>query len=473
MVVVLGMFTVTECLLSEELMSANDIAIRVENVSKVYRLGIKEETEDSFIRSVVRMLKSPIRNYRKYRSLYNFSDLDFDNPEVDADSNILRALSNVSFQVKKGEVVGIIGRNGAGKSTLLKILSRITPPARGRVEIHGRTSSLLEVGTGFHNELTGRENVYLNATILGMRKREVDRKFEEIVEFAGVEKFLDTPVKRYSSGMRVRLAFAVAAHLEPEILIIDEVLAVGDAAFQEKCLNKMQDVGREGRTVFFVSHNMPAVTRLCERVIMLNNGQVVADGPSRDIVAKYMHEGTFTTAERTWSDIEKAPGSDIVRLTRVRIKDEGARTTPSIDIRKAVGFEMRFEVMQDGYVLLPLFRLKNDEGVSAFVTVDVDPNWRKKKRPKGTYTATAWVPGNFLAEGSFFVNAAMLSLAPQTVLQFTEPEVVSFQVVDPMEGDSARGDWAKELLGVVRPLLTWKTDFCSATQTADYRRAAD
>jgi len=440
-------------------MSANDIAIRVDNVSKVYRLGAKQDAEDSLIKSAARMIKSPLRNYQKYRSLYDFSDLDFDNPGVDADSNILWALSNVSFEVNKGEVVGIIGRNGAGKSTMLKILSKITPPARGRVEIHGRTSSLLEVGTGFHPELTGRENVYLNATILGMRKKEVDRRFEKIVEFAGVEKFLDTPVKRYSSGMRVRLAFAVAAHLEPEILIIDEVLAVGDSAFQEKCLNKMQDVGKEGRTVFFVSHNMPAVTRLCERVIMLDNGQVVADGPALDIVARYLHEGSSTTAERTWSNIEKAPGTDIVRLTRVRIKDESARTTSSTDIRKAVGFEMTFEVMRDGYVLLPHFRLKNEEGVSAFVTVDVDPNWRKKKRPKGTYTATAWVPGNFLAEGSFFVNAAMLSLAPQTMLQFGVQEAASFQVVDPMEGDSARGDWANNLQGVVRPLLTWETDF--------------
>ena len=443
-------------------MSANDIAIRVENVSKVYRLGSKEETEDSLIKSISRMLKSPIRNYQKYHSLYDFSDLDFDNPGADADSNILWALNNVSFDVNKGEVVGIIGRNGAGKSTLLKILSRITPPAHGRVEIHGRTSSLLEVGTGFHNELTGRENVYLNATILGMRKKEVDRKFEEIVEFSGVEKFLDTPVKRYSSGMRVRLAFAVAAHLEPEILIIDEVLAVGDAAFQEKCLSKMQDVGKEGRTVFFVSHNMPAVTRLCERVIMLNNGQVAADGPAHDIVARYMHEGSSSAAERTWSDIDKAPGTDIVRLTGVRIKDAGARTTPSIDIRTAVGFEMTFEVLQDGYVLLPHFRLKNDEGVSAFVSVDVDPTWRKKKRPKGTYTATAWVPGNFLAEGSFFINAAMLSLEPHTMLQFAEQEAVSFHVADPMEGDSARGDWANNLQGVVRPLLTWETDFSGA-----------
>ncbi len=442
-------------------MSTNDVAIKVESVSKVYRLGAKEDTEDSFFRSVARMIKSPVKNYQKYRSLYDFSDLDFENPDKDADPNILWALRNVSFHVKPGEVVGIIGRNGAGKSTLLKILSRITPPARGRIEIRGRTSSLLEVGTGFHNELTGRENVYLNATILGMRKKEVDRKFDEIVDFSGVEKFLDTPVKRYSSGMRVRLAFAVAAHLEPEILIVDEVLAVGDAAFQEKCLNKMQDVGSHGRTVFFVSHNMPAVTRLCQRVIMLNNGQVVADGPSHDIVASYMHEGSSTSADRSWP-IEQAPGGEVARLRRVRVKDANHVTAASTDIRATVGLEMTFEVIQNGYTLLPHFHLVNDQGVIAFLTLDVDPEWRKKKRPKGTYIATAWVPGNLLAEGSFFVKPAMLTLEPLQLGQFSEAEAVSFQVIDPMEGDSARGDWAKELKGVVRPLLTWETDFSGA-----------
>ena len=440
-------------------MSANKFAIRLENVNKVYRLGIKDETEESLLKSFARMVKSPVKNYRKYRSLYDFSDLDFDNPDANVDRNVLWALRNVSFDVNQGEIVGIIGRNGAGKSTLLKILSKITPPARGRVEIHGRSSSLLEVGTGFHNELTGRENVYLNATILGMRKKEVDRKFDEIVEFSGVEKFLDTPVKRYSSGMRVRLAFAVAAHLEPEILIIDEVLAVGDAAFQDKCLNKMEHVGHQGRTVFFVSHNMQAVTRLCERVIWLDSGQVIADGPAHEIVASYMHEGSSSAAERSWPEIDTSPGGEVARLTRVRIKEEGGQTAASVDIRAAVGFEMTFEVIQDGYTLLPHFSLANDEGVVAFVTVDVDPQWRKKKRPKGSYTATAWVPGNLLTEGNFFIQAAMTTLAPQMIPQFSEKEAVSFRVVDPMEGDSARGDWAKNLKGLVRPLLTWETEY--------------
>lgn len=440
-------------------MSANTIAIKVDNVSKVYRLGAREETEDSLLKSLIETIKSPVTNYKKYRSLYNFSDLDFDNPDANPDPNILWALRNVSFEVTHGEVVGIIGRNGAGKSTLLKILSRITPPARGRVEIHGRTSSLLEVGTGFHNELTGRENVYLNGTILGMRKKEVDRKFDEIVEFSGVEKFLDTPVKRYSSGMRVRLAFAVAAHLEPEILVVDEVLAVGDAAFQEKCLNKMQDVGSQGRTVFFVSHNMPAVTRLCQRVIMLNNGELADDGPAHEIVARYMHEGTATAAERAWPDIDKAPGGDIARLRRIRIKLEDGQLTSSIDIRKPVGIEMTFDVMEEGFTLLPHFDVMNEEGICAFMTLDLDPEWRGKKRPKGSYVATAWVPGNLLAEGGFFINAGLVTLEPYKVVQFWEREAVSFQVIDRMEGDSARGDWAKDFGGILRPLLKWDTEF--------------
>lgn len=438
-------------------MPGNDKALRVTNVSKVYRLGLKDQTEESFAKAVARTITSPVKNYRKYRSLYDFSDLDFDNPDSNVNPNILWALRNVSFEVPKGQVVGIIGRNGAGKSTLLKIMSRITPPARGRVEIYGRTSSLLEVGTGFHPELTGRENVYLNGTILGMRKREVDQKFDEIVDFSGVEKFLDTPVKRYSSGMRVRLAFAVAAHLEPEILIIDEVLAVGDAAFQEKCLNKMQDVGSHGRTVFFVSHNMQAITRLCERVIMLRDGQVAADGPARTIVAQYLNEGSNSAAERVWPNGEQAPAAEVACLKKVRIKDEQGETASMIDIRNPVGFEMTFEVLQDGWTVMPYFRLTNDQAVDIFLTVDIDPQWRKTKRPRGVYVATAWVPGNLLAEGRFFLSAACLTLEPRELLQFGVPEAISFQVFSPMEADTASGDWGGKLRGVIRPLLKWDT----------------
>ena len=443
-------------------MAASDIAIRVDNVSKVYRLGIKEEAEDSFIKSLASMVKSPLKNYRKYRSLYDFSDLDFDAKNGDVDPNILWALRNVSFDVKKGEVVGIIGRNGAGKSTLLKILSRITPPARGSIEIHGRSASLLEVGTGFHPELTGRENVFLNGTILGMRKKEVESKFDEIVEFSGVEKFLDTPVKRYSSGMAVRLAFAVAAHLEPEILIVDEVLAVGDSAFQEKCLSKMQDVGNSGKTVFFVSHNMAAVTRLCSRAIMLQNGQVIADGPAREIVNDYMHDGAQAMADRAWTDSIRAPGGDIARLRRVRIKGEDGQTAESIDIREAVALEMTFEVIEGGHVLLPHFLLKSDEGVDVFMTIDVDPDWRRKKRPKGIYTSTVWVPGNYLSEGVQYITASMVALEAYTCAVFSEEDTICFKVVDPIEDDASRGDWKQKMPGLVRPLLEWQTEFSEA-----------
>ena len=221
----------------------------------------------------------------------------------------------------------------------------------------------------------------------------------------------------------------------------------------------MEDVGTGGRTVLFVSHNMPAVTRLCSRVITLKDGIVDDDGPAYDAVARYLHEGAGDSAERAWPDTEQAPGRDVARLRRVRIKDDKGQTSSLLDIRQPVGLEMTFEVLQNGWTLMPHFRLKNDQGVSVFTTVDVDPEWRKKARPKGTYTATAWVPGNFLAEGRLFLNAALLTLKPQEFLQFSVPEAVGFQIFDPMEADTARGDWKDNLRGVVRPLLTWETRF--------------
>ncbi len=265
-----------------------NIAINVENLNKIYRIGLKEGMHDSLGKSFFEFIKSPVKNYKKYSSLYNFNDVNFNDPDSDQErEDILWAVRDVSFEVKKGEVLGLIGGNGAGKSTLLKMLARITDPTSGQVEITGRISSLLEVGTGFHQELTGRENVYLNGTILGMRREEVARKFDEIVEFSGVEKFIDTPVKRYSSGMKVRLAFAVASVLEPEILLVDEVLAVGDASFQAKCLGKMSEVSKQGRTIIFVSHNMAAIEHLCSRVILLEHGKVKVDTDPDHAISKY------------------------------------------------------------------------------------------------------------------------------------------------------------------------------------------
>jgi len=436
-------------------------AISVEGVSKIYRIGLKDQVNDSIGRSIVEFVRSPLSNYQKYRSLYKFSDdiLTGDN----ASDDILWALRDVSFDVQQGEVVGIIGVNGAGKSTLLKVISRITPPTKGKITIRGRVSSLLEVGTGFHPELTGRENVYLNGTILGMRKLEVDHKFDEIVEFSGVEKFLDTPVKRYSMGMRVRLAFAVAAHLEPEILIIDEVLAVGDAEFQKKCLNKMEDVGKEGRTVLFVSHNMAAVTRLCSRGILLSAGSILEDGDTHAIVSSYLTSGLGTTAARDWS-ADEAPGDDSVRLRALRVVDAQGSVSEGVDIRKKVGLQMEFDVLEPGHILLPYFRLTNEEGVSIFSTIDQDLQWHSRTRDSGRYVSTAWIPENLLSEGMVYVQAAMRT-ERRKYRPFQEADAIAFNVIDSMEGGSARGEWVGKLLGAVRPKLDWTTDYSAEVDT--------
>lgn len=440
-------------------MKENSIAIQAEGVSKLYRLGVKEDTQDSLGGMLMNFIKSPFKNYRKYRSIYDFGDVgkngDLDLGEGQAD--VFWALKDVSFEVKRGEVLGIIGNNGAGKSTLLKILSRITPPTHGRVQIYGRVISLLEVGTGFHPELTGRENVYLNATILGMRKKEVERKFDEIVSFSGVEKFLDTPVKRYSSGMRVRLAFAVAAHLEPEILIVDEVLAVGDAEFQKKCLNKMQDVGRQGQTILFVSHSMPAITRMCERVILLRQGKIVMDGSAHEVVSAYLTNERKNTAQREWSNPAEAPGGEVARLCAVRLRTEDGDIVDTVDIRRPIGVEMEYEVLKPDYAFMPTFSLWNGEGVNLCVAIDQDQTWRKRPRPVGRYVSTGWVPGNLLAEGLFTVNVTLWTMEPFRNMEYHERDVVAFQVIDNLEGDSARGDWQGDLPGMVRPILKWTT----------------
>ncbi|MEA1866699.1 MAG: ABC transporter ATP-binding protein [Thermodesulfobacteriota bacterium] len=437
-------------------MNSKDIAIKVEGISKCYRIGLKEQVHDSMGGAIINFIKNPLKNYRKYRSLYKFDDVK-DNSFAES-ADIIWALRDVSFTVKKGEVLGIIGRNGTGKSTLLKILAKITDPTTGLAEIHGRVSSLLEVGTGFHPELTGRENIYLNGTILGMRKTEIDRKFDEIVDFSGVEKFMDTPVKRYSSGMRVRVAFAVAAYLEPEILIIDEVLAVGDEEFQKKCLGKMREVGQAGRTVLFVSHNMPAVTRLCSRTILLEEGQILKDGSSRDVISAYLGAETGTIGERVWLDPSKAPAGEICRLRAVRVRSEDGKIVETLDIRQPVKLEIEFEVLKPEHVLMPHYSIFNEEGIHLFSAHDIDSEWRGRHRSIGRYVSTVRVPGNFFAEGTMLVNVGVTTLNPN-IPQFYDADAVAFYVVDNLEGDSARGDWHKHMDGVVRPMLEWSTEF--------------
>lgn len=408
--------------------------IKVENLSKLYHLG--GASHNSLRDAVMSFVKNPKRD--KKRELW--------------------ALQDVNFDVKDGETLGIIGHNGAGKSTLLKILSRITKPTSGQIEIHGRVGSLLEVGTGFHNELSGRENIYLNGAILGMKRTEIQAKFDEIVAFSEVEKFLDTPVKHYSSGMYMRLAFSVAAHLDPEVLIVDEVLAVGDISFQKKCLNKMRDFSETGRTILFVSHDMQSIARLCKRVIWMKGGKIIADGDTNEVIGKYLHEQTQTGAEKTWENAEKSPGNEITKLWRVRVCNESGETSAAVDIKNPVAVEITYEILQDGKLLRPTFHLFNEQGVCAFVSFDQDEEWQNRPREKGIYVSTAWIPANFLSEGSMFINVIIATFQPMEV-HLVERDVVTFNVVDSIEGDSARGDYTGLIPGVVRPILEWETKF--------------
>src|ERR1043166_5852159 len=297
--------------------------VRVEGLSKQYRIGEQRAGYDTLRESIVRAVKAPLNQLRNGRR----------------SSNTIWALKDVNFEVAPGEVVGIVGSNGAGKSTLLKTLSRITEPTHGRVELYGRLASLLEVGTGFHPELTGRENTYLNGAILGMHKADIDRKFDEIVAFAELEKFLDTPVKHYSSGMYMRLAFAVASHLEPEILLVDEVLAVGDAAFQKKCLGRMGEVAKQGRTVLFVSHNLTAVKSLCRKTMRLERGEIVDSGDTERVVLNYIQNETQTRMQRVWDDPQLAPGGSDVRLHHLSITPLAQNPDQPITVRTPIRLE--------------------------------------------------------------------------------------------------------------------------------------
>jgi lipopolysaccharide transport system ATP-binding protein len=356
-------------------------------------------------------------------------------------------------------VLGVIGRNGAGKSTLLKLLTRITAPTEGQIDLWGRVGSLLEVGTGFHPELTGRENVFLNGAILGMKRVDVARKFDEIVAFAGIEKFIDTPAKHYSSGMYMRLAFAVAAHLETSILLVDEVLAVGDAEFQRKCLQKMEQAGTQGRTVIFVSHDMAAVTRLCSRAVLLDQGRVVRDGNSAEVVHHYLHGGAMHgAAVREWPSVETAPGDDVARLRAVRVLDEEGRPSPQVDIRRPVRIEVDFWNLRPAENPSVNLHLFNEEGTCLFITCDyTSAAWKTGPRDTGLVRSTCTIPGNFLSEGPVTVLAAVSSYRRVTV-HAIERDAVAFTVVDRSEGDGMRGPYAGPMPGLLRPRLDWKLD---------------
>ncbi len=423
----------------------NDIAIRVENLSKRYRIGPRERYKA--LRDVLmETLTAPFRRSRKPQT---------GGPE----SGELWALRDISFEVRKGDVVGIIGANGAGKSTLLKILTRITEPTTGSAKIHGRVGPLLEVGTGFHAELTGRENVYLNGAILGMKKKEIDQKFNEIVAFAEVEKFMDTPVKHFSSGMYVRLAFAVAAHLEPEILLVDEVLAVGDASFQKKCLGKMEGVAKQGRTVFFVSHNMQAVERLCTRAILLEQGRVAMIGSPQEVIATYLQAGLEKLGQRVWSDPQGAPGDRVVRLNAIRICNPEGEVSSQFDLQTPICVEVDFWVLEPEHRLDVHLYFYDTMGSLVMVAMDnQDEQWRGRPRPKGWYRSRCSIPAHFWNNRVYTILIGITS--QPYIVHLIERDILSFKMVDHMQEGGARGDYTREWPdAAIRPILPWVTEY--------------
>jgi lipopolysaccharide transport system ATP-binding protein len=427
--------------------SDQEVAIRVESISKRYRIGLREQVQDSLMGALAHFVKRPLKNLSRLRRLTNFSDAG------NAD-DVIWALNDVSFEVKRGEAKGIIGRNGVGKSTLLKILSRITSPTKGQIDLYGRVGSLLEVGTGFHGELTGRENVYLNGTILGMSKKEIDRKFDEIVSFSGVEKFIDTPVKRYSSGMSVRLAFSVAAHLEPEIVLIDEVLAVGDIAFREKCVGKMGDVASEGRTILFVSHNMNAIRQLCQTCIWIDNGTIRQMGPSADVVDRYIaseidpdHE--FGNSEAFF----KEDLSKDFQLRSVRLLNERGNITQELECDEPVIVEMVGQVHQKERALFGYLTLLKEDGTAVLESMSWDDNVNCiKDLENGTYTLRVRIPPRHLAPGTYVVYLSFGSWFGKMRMLDVPGKVVTFHLSDFM---TKRGN---QRTGYFSTILPWSAE---------------
>ncbi len=410
--------------------------IEVKHLSKQYSIG-RDATYKTLSGSLTSALRNPLKALK-----------DSSRP-----NETFWALKDVKFEIKRGEVVGIIGRNGAGKSTLLKLLSRITHPTEGEIVMRGRVGSLLEVGTGFHPELTGRENIYFNGAILGMKKREIDDKFDEIVKFSGVEKFLDTPVKRYSSGMQVRLAFSVAAHLEPEILLVDEVLAVGDAAFQKKCLGKMSEVAEGGRTVLFVSHNMTAIRTLCSRAIMLKQGMIAADETATEVVSKYIGEMQKSILMREWHEESIAPQNESVLLKNVTICDENGTQLNEIHTDIPFNIEIEYKVKIENALVGITVIFYDSENNCVFSCINNNEiNWYGKQMPVGIYKTICKIPSNFFNNGWFNLSINLFERGFSDQLMIDE--IIKMEILD---SDTVRGDYYGNYAGVVRPLLDWKT----------------
>ena len=425
-----------------------ELAIRVTDLGKRYRIGDSPGRYNTLRDSIVGAITSPIRRIR--RGLLPIGE------DGGGDSTIIWALKDVTFDVHQGQVLGVIGKNGAGKSTLLKILSRVTEPSAGEVEIRGRVGSLLEVGTGFHPELTGRENIYLNGAILGMRRVEIEKKFDEIVDFSGVEKFIDTPVKRYSSGMYLRLAFAVAAHLEPDILVVDEVLAVGDAEFQRKCLGKMNDVAQQGRTVLFVSHNMSAILRLTQESIVLDRGSVIMRGPTVDAVDYYMSSGFSKTGERLWDEdsVPKTSGPFIPKA--LRVLDSGVRVSDTVRAAEPITIEIEYslkEPIQGLRVGLYLLSMRGEFVFTSFDTDDAEKYEKYRIREAGHYFSHCKIPADTLNEGRYAIG---INASAYRVRRYFQDERALTFTVDAVGAPGKQ--WSETRLGLIRPRLEWNIE---------------
>ncbi|MBN2046826.1 MAG: ATP-binding cassette domain-containing protein [Anaerolineaceae bacterium] len=414
----------------------SDLAIRVEDIGKRYQLGSKIQAYQTLRDSLPGLFQRKNKEDNNVESLW--------------------ALRHVSFDIQQGQVIGIIGRNGAGKSTLLKILSRVTEPTEGYAEIHGRVGSLLEVGTGFHPELTGRENIFLNGAILGMKRKEIEGKLDEIVDFAEVEKFIDTPIKRYSSGMQMRLAFAVAAHLEPEILVVDEVLAVGDAEFQRKCLGKMQDVSQEGRTVLFVSHNMSAILRLTQEAIVINKGQMVKRAPTQEAVDYYLSQGFAEEGVCYWHEDEVPDSSAPFCPISMRVMNVGAEPTDSIRSVEDVEVEVEYTLASAIKGLRVGIYLMSTQGEYIFTSFDTDaPEVFETlgTREAGKYVSRCLIPRNLLNEGRYILG--MNASSYRVKRYFHDEHALVFNV----DAAGAPGmQWVEKRLGALRPRLDWKIE---------------
>lgn len=426
-----------------------EIVIKIENLSKLYRLG--QVGTGTLGHDLNRWWAKARGKEDPYAKIGQVNDRT-----KEAECEYVWALKDINFEVKHGEMLGIIGRNGAGKSTLLKLISRITAPTTGEIKAKGRIASLLEVGTGMHPDMTARDNIFLNGAILGMKRQEIARKFDEIVDFAGCAMYVDTPVKRYSSGMRVRLGFAVAAFLEPDILIVDEVLAVGDAEFQKKAIGKMKEVSSSyGRTVLFVSHNMTTITSLCQNCILLDAGQIVKRGKTSEVVMVYYGSVDSSPASFDATQITETFGDEYVQLLSGEIRNNQNQTSVEILIEEPFTIAMRYQILkQNEITFVPNIHLYTTEGVCVFVSAD--QNMRVLQ--EGEYLVECEVPGSFLNEGSYYVGLAISSLKKGVKVHFYARNSLGFTIKDPIYDTKTRKHgYSGPIPGVVRPDLTWRT----------------